>query len=89
MKGKLRILHDEFSKIPRGQISLKISQLTAFKKDNFDSYKDLVFLFSKDCGKNGDTMVYKITEKDIEKNQNCDIKFETFHSDDFIQLELF
>ena len=34
-------------------------------------------------------MVYKITEKDIEKNQNCDIKFETFHSDDFIQLELF
>ena len=68
MKGKLRILHDEFSKIPRGQITLNVAQMTAFKKDNFTAYNDIVFLFTKDIGKGGDTMVYKVTEKDIEKN---------------------
>ena len=63
--------------------------MTAFKKDNFTKYNDIVFLFTKDIGKGGDTMVYKVTEKDIESKKNSEIKFATFHSDDFIQLELF
>lgn len=89
LKGKMRILYDEFSKMPRGQISLKIAQKTTFKKDNFTPYNDLVLLFTKDTGKGGDTMVYKVTEKEITTNKNSEVKFETFHSDDFIQLELF
>jgi Ca2+-dependent lipid-binding protein len=63
--------------------------LTSFKKDKYDVFSDIVFLFTKDVGKNGDTMVYKITENEIKKNENCEVKYETFHTDDFIQLELF
>ena len=75
--------------MPRGQLSLKVSQMNLFKKDKYECYSDIVFLFTKDCGKNGDTMVYKLTQNQILNNENATIKYETFHYDDFIQLELF
>ena len=89
LTGRIRLIHDEFSKIPRGQISLKIDQLTAFKKDQYTHFKDLVFLFTKDISRLGETMVYKITEQDIVDDKDAMIKYDTFHYDDFIELEVF
>ena len=86
LTGRIRLIHDEFSKIPRGQISLKIDQLTAFKKDQYTHFKDLVFLFTKDISRLGETMVYKITEQDIADDKDAMIKYDTFYYDVFIEL---
>ena len=41
---------------------------------------DLVFLFTKDTGRSGETMVYKVKETELQES----IKYETYHYDDFI-----
>lgn len=84
MTGKLRLIYDEFSKMPRGQINIKIDQVTAFKKDQFTPFKDLIFLFTKDVSRIGETLVYKITEEDIAADRDTLIKYDTYHYDDFI-----
>lgn len=90
LAGKMRILHDEFSKMPRGQITFKIDQTSIFKKDQYAHYRDLVFLFTKDVGKNGDTIVQKITEAELNEEEKVfTVKYETFLFDDFVKLEVF
>ena len=59
--------------------------MTKFKKDQYEPFMDLVFLFTKETGRSGETMVYKIKESELSDL----IKYETFHYDDFIQLEVF
>ena len=85
LTGNARTLDDEFCKMPRGQIEIKIEQITKFKKDQYEPFMDLVFLFTKDTGRSGETMVYKVKESELSDL----IKYETYHYDDFIQLEVF
>jgi hypothetical protein len=54
--------------------------MTKFKKDQYEPFMDLVFLFTKDTGRSGETMVYKVKESELSDL----IKYETFHYDDFI-----
>jgi len=91
LAGSIRLIQNEFTKMPRGQISIKIDCATTFKKDQYTPYKDLVFLFTKDVGQGGETMQYKITEAELndEDASNDVIRFETFHYDDYIKLEVF
>ena len=89
LAGSMRLIHNEFTKMPRGQVNIKVDQVTAFKKDQFTPFKDLVFLFTKDVSRIGETLEYKITEEDIEADRDTLIKYDTFHYDDFIQLEVF
>ena len=46
---------------------------------------DLVFLFTKESGQGGQTMVYKVRETETDEL----VKYETYHFDDFIKLEVF
>ena len=60
-----------------------------FKKDQYTHFKDVVYVFSKDVGHLGDKMTYKVNQEDILAETPMDIKFETFHYDDFIQIDVF
>jgi len=89
MAGSMRLVHNEFTQMPRGQINLKIEQVTTFKKDQYTPFQDLVFLFTKDISRIGETLEYKITEQDIKDDRDTWMKWDTYHFDDFIQLEVF
>ena len=91
LSGKIRLVHNDFTKMPRGQLSLQIECATLFKLNSDAACKDLVFLFSKDSGPGGEEMQQKITEKELKDDDasNDVIKFETFHYDDFVKLEVF
>ena len=91
MTGMVRLIQNDFTKMPRGQISLQIECASMFKLTGDAPCRDLVFLFSKDSGPGGEEMLQKVTEKELKDDDasNDVIKFETFHFDDFIKLEVF
>jgi len=45
--GKIRFIYNEFTKMPRGQIKLRVSQQTLFKKSEYANYQNIVYMFSK------------------------------------------
>jgi len=65
LQGQMRFLHNSFTEMPRGQITLNLSELTMFKKDQYTPYRDVTFLFSKCMSNQGELMQYKVTEHQI------------------------
>ena len=85
IEGDLKLHQNQFTSIPRGFVTLNIEQMSAFKKDRFETYKDLVILFTQKINQSGEKMVQRINEADLEKT----VKFECFHYDEFIKVEVF
>lgn len=54
--GQGRLVFNEFTKMPRGQITFKIDQQTQFKRDQLTELRDVVFLFTKKIDSVGDVM---------------------------------
>lgn len=82
--GKARFVCNDFTKMPRGQVTLNIGQMTLFKKDAYTHFKDIVFMFSKEASQMGEVLQYKVSEHALEP-----VKFDTYHYDDFIQIDMF
>lgn len=82
--GKARLIYNEFTKMPRGQINLNVVEQTLFKKNQQIAYKDVVYQFSKESGFFGEQMKYKITQEMLNKEKPVGIKFDTFHFDEYI-----
>jgi len=47
LAGKVRLVYNEYTKMPRGQIKMKVMETTVFKRDQYANYQNLVFLFTK------------------------------------------
>lgn len=46
-------------------------------------------MFSKNISGLGEVMQIKVTDQEIAEEENTAVKFETFHYDDFIQIDIF
>ena len=47
LTGTIKLLVNEFTKIPRGLLTMKVEQVSVFKKNKYEAYKDIVMLFTK------------------------------------------
>ena len=76
--------------MPRGQISVTIKEASSFKNYNDENFKDLVFLFKKQINSFYDHLIYRKEEKELKNDENEDVfTFETYHFDDYIQIEVY
>ena len=74
LEGKARFVYNDFTKMPRGQVTLSVGQMTLFKKDAYTHFQDIVFMFSKDASQMGEVLQYKVSQHALEP-----VKFDTYH----------
>lgn len=48
LTGLIKLVNNEFTHVPRGELDMKVEQVSVFKKDRYEAYKDIVMLFTKE-----------------------------------------
>ena len=97
LAGEGKLCTNEFTRIPRGHLRLRVEQLSIFKKDKYTHMKDLIVLMTKTVSRTGDKLVQRVTEQDLvppndkepDDYDDAVLKFETYHYDDFVKVEVF
>ena len=81
----IKVCANEAAEIRRGELELKVEQVSAFKKDRYEYFKDIVLVFTKQIAASGERIRQRVPADELDRL----VKFPTFLYDDFVHLEVF